>query len=121
MKKIEKKGEKILRKRELQDLKASYKKPRKKIQTGKILTVLSMILLAVNCVWVERFSMVAMLQWGDLSALPSLITAVVSTTIGEAVIFAIYSAKSYHETKEEEKIKLERERLGLLAEDNSVG
>jgi hypothetical protein len=66
-----------------------------------------MYVILINCFVVEIYSMWAMIKLSDLSALYSLIGAV----IGESVTYAIYCAKSFHETKEEERIKLERDKI----------
>ena len=74
-----------------------------KFTTSKLL----MFLILINCTIVEVYSMWVMYTLQDLSALYTLITAV----IGESVAYAIYSAKSFNETKEEAKITLEREKF----------
>ncbi len=51
--------------------------------------------------------MVVMYKLQNLDALYSLITAVIT----ESISFAVYAAKSYNETKQEELIKLERDKL----------
>ncbi len=70
-------------------------------------TKILMAFLFANCTVVEIYSMAAMYQLQDLSSLYALITAVVS----ESISFAIYAAKAYNETKHEELIKLERDRM----------
>ena len=70
-------------------------------------TKLIMALLLINCTVVELYSMWAMVYLENLDALYALITAV----IGETVSFLIYAAKAFAETKAEEEIKLERDKL----------
>lgn len=72
-------------------------------------TKLLMAFIFLNCTVVEVYSMVAMWVMMDLSPLYSLITAVVT----ESLSFAVYAAKAYNETKQEELIKLQREQIML--------
>lgn len=76
-----------------------------------------MAYIFINCTVVEIYSMVAMWHLGDLSSLYTLITAVV----GETVSFAVYAAKSYNETKQEEIIKLERDKMAQDTEPDREG
>jgi len=62
-------------------------------KSGFSTTKAAMVFLFANCTVVEVYSMVAMIMLTDLSALYSLITAVV----GEAVTFAAYSIKATKE------------------------
>jgi len=68
-----------------------------------------------NCTAVEIYSMAVMYLLQDLSSLYALITAVVT----ESISFAVYAAKAYNETKQEEFIKLERDRMemNIIEED----
>jgi hypothetical protein len=75
----------------------------KKFTTTKLL----MYIILLNCLVIEIYSMWVMVKLSDLSALYSLIGAV----IGESITYAIYCAKSFNETKEEERIKLERDKI----------
>ena len=90
---------------ELASIKNAYvnTKTKKKLTTTKVF----MWFIFVNCAIIEMYSMFVMFFLGDLSALTALIGAV----IGEAMTFAVYCAKAYNETKQEEKIKLEREQF----------
>lgn len=103
LQKIERKGEAILRKRELKKKINSYKAPRKKIQTSKIYFAL----LFFSCSCTQIFSMIAMWHFGNLDSLSVLI----GSTLTEGVGMLGYYLKSYHETKEEEKIKFEKEKF----------
>lgn len=76
---------------------------RKKFTTSKLL----MYFILINCSIIELYSMWIMYHLSDISALYSLITAVVT----ESIAYAIYSAKSFKETKEEALCNLEREKL----------
>lgn len=93
------------REMELASIKNAYvnTKTKKKLTTTKVF----MWFIFVNCAIIEMYSMFVMFFLGDLSALTALIGAV----IGEAMTFAVYCAKAYNETKQEEKIKLEREQF----------
>lgn len=89
---------------ELETIKSEYRDPPKKhFTTTKIL----MYLIFLNCFVIEVYSMWVMYALKDLSALYSLIGAV----IGESLSFAIYCAKSFKESKEEAIISLERDKL----------
>lgn len=74
----------------------------KKRTTTKVL----MYFILLNCTVVEVYSMIAMVVVGDLSSLYSLIGAVVS----ESISYAIYCCKSFNDTKEEQRNKLERDK-----------
>lgn len=76
---------------------------RKKLTTTKVL----MYLIFLNCLMIEVYSMWVMFTLSDLSALYSLIGAV----IGESISFAVYCAKSFKETKEEADAKLRRDKF----------
>ena len=75
----------------------------KRLSTTKKL----MYLILINCTAIELYSMWVMYHFADLSALYSLIGAV----IGESLSFAIYCFKSFNETKEEEIMKLQRDKF----------
>lgn len=70
-------------------------------------TKLLMAYIFLNCTVIEAYSMVVMWRLGDISALYALISAVVT----ESVSFAVYAAKAYNETKQEELIRLERDKM----------
>lgn len=76
---------------------------RKKFTTTKFF----MYFILINCTIIEIYSMVTMYLLQDLSALYSLIGAVV----GEGISYAIYCAKSFNESKEECRNKLERDKF----------
>ena len=97
--------EKRRRELELMSIKNAYvnTKTKKRVTTTKVF----MWFIFINCAVIEIYSMYAMFVLGDLSALNALIGAV----IGEAMAFAVYCAKAYNETKQEEQIKLEREQF----------
>lgn len=92
---------------EIRDVKRSMRRWQPP-STTKVL----MAYIFLNCTVVEIYSMVAMWHLQDLSALYTLITAVV----GETISFAVYAAKSYHETKQEEIIRLERDKMSVDAQ-----
>jgi hypothetical protein len=86
---------------------------KKKVSTTKLL----MLFIFGNCTIVEAYSMWVMYVLGDLSALYALIGAVIT----ESISFAIYCVKAFNETKEEERIRLEREKFeyeaGIYADE----
>lgn len=102
------KAERRRRKCELREIRRMYRrgdaeaeKRKKKRTTTKIL----MYFILLNCTIIEAYSMIVMYFLKDLSALYSLIGAVV----GESVSYAIYCCKSFNDTKEEKRIALERD------------
>lgn len=97
------------RKQKIREIKKSMRRIRLPTTTK-----LMMLFIFANCSLVEGFSMLAMWRFADLSSLYALITAVVTETMA----FAVYAAKAYHETKQEELMKLEREKLNA---ENEVG
>ena len=76
------------------------------ITTTKILSYYLFILCNIILV----YAMVAMWHFADLTYLGVIITDIV----GQIFIFGIYSIKSYKETKSEETIRLERDKLNAL-------
>lgn len=111
LRKIEKKGEQILRKRELKEKRDSYKKPKKKVQMTKVITWYLFILLNVVLI----YSMVVMYLFRDLSYLGVLITDIAA----QVITFLIYTCKSFKETKEEALINLEREKINISYDSDS--
>ena len=81
--------------------------PKMKNNKPMTTTKLIMYVILINCIVVEIYSMWIMYTLQDLSALYSLIGAV----IGESISFAVYCAKSFKETKEEALIALERDKF----------
>lgn len=92
------------RKNEIREINEKEKTPKKQFKRTTT-TKLLMYFIFTNCFMIEVYSMWVMVKLSDLSALYSLIGAV----IGESLSFAIYCAKSFNETKEEERIRLERD------------
>ncbi len=108
----EKKSKEILkarkreRKMELDAIRHQHKIERKKKRTT---TKVFMYFILLNCTIVEAYSMFVMYQLKDLSALYSLIGAVV----GESISYAIYCLKSFNDSKEEAKSLLERDKFNM--------
>ncbi len=109
MERVEREKKQCDREKELFDKRLEVRMVKKSMRTFKFPTTTKIIMafLLVNCTAVEIYSMVVMYQLQNLDALYSLITAVVTETIS----FAVYAAKSYNETKQEEIIKLERDKM----------
>lgn len=89
LRKIERKGERILRKRELKAKRDSYKKPRKKIQTSKLIAAYLFVLLNVVLI----YAMTMMYLFRDLTYLGVLISDIIS----QVVVYLIYIVKSTKE------------------------
>ena len=102
MRKIRLKNESKLRKQELRNMKKKYKQ-KKKIQTSKIF----FILLFISCFSTQIYAMVSMWHFATLDHLSTLIGA----TLAEGVGLLGYYMKSYCESREEEKLKFEREKF----------
>ena len=102
MRKIRLKNESKLRKQELRNEKNKYKE-KKKIQTSKVFFVL----LFLSCSSTQLFSMTAMWHYANLDSLSTLIGA----TLTEGIGLMAYYCKAYLESKEEEKLKFEREKF----------
>lgn len=114
LQKIERKGEEILLKQELKERKKSYKqKNKKKFQTSKIF----FLMLFLSCSSTQIFSMVAMWHYANLDSLSTLIGA----TLAEGIGLLGYYCKAYLESKEEEKLKFEKEKFYSQHEDDAVG
>ena len=87
----------------------AYRRQKKKRQASKIY----LVILFISCFSVQAYAMIAMWHFCDLSSLPTLIGA----TLTEGIGLLGYFCKSFFETKAEEEIKLEREKLGLSVDD----
>ena len=109
MERVEREKKQCDKEKELFDKRLEVRMVKKSMRTFKFPTTTKIIMafLMVNCTAVEIYSMVVMYQLQNLDALYSLITAVVTETIS----FAVYAAKSYNETKQEEIIRLERDKM----------
>ena len=102
------KSENRRRRNEIERIKQRNKEKPKNYFTA---TKLFMYFIFINCTAVEIYSMVIMYLFQDLSAL----TTLIGTVIGESITFAVYCAKSYHETKEEALMQLERDKFEVEA------
>lgn len=112
-KQLEEEEELYKKRAEIKELKKSMRKFQKPTTTKLV-----MAFIFINCTVVEVYSMWVMWYLLDLSSLYALITAVIS----ESISFAIYAAKAYNETKQEELISLERDRMDLeFSEDDPEG
>ena len=101
------KARKQRRKQELRDISSIYGSKRKKLIDMSTTTKQLMFFLLINCSVVEIYSMIAIWRFGDLSALPALITAVITETIS----FSVYCIKSYLETKSEKSLEFENKKF----------
>lgn len=113
------KAKKQRRKEELKEISTIYGSNRKKVFDMSTTTKQIIFFLLLNCTVVEVYSMLVIWRFGDLSALPALITAAVTETI----TFAVYCVKSYLETKSEKNLEFETKKLELdrsSANDNNV-
>ena len=98
--KAERKKENYKRKAEIRKIKAEC---RPKVETSKMLAFYLFVLL--NAIII--YSMVAMWVFRDFTYLGVLISDIAA----QVVIYAVYCVKAYKGKKEEEFIKLEREKL----------
>ena len=114
-------ADKVKLKQEIEQVKHSNDKSKKPLSFSKI----AVIFMLTNCVVIEVYSMFAMFWLNDLSALGSLIAAVV----GQCITLIAYSIKSskentangivYETTMKELEYKLENE--VDLQDDGAVG
>ncbi|MCD7785781.1 MAG: hypothetical protein LUH18_09485 [Oscillospiraceae bacterium] len=111
MKRVKREKKQCDRKKELYDKRLEVKLVKRSMRSFKLPTTTKIIVayIFLNCTVVEVYSMVVMWKLQNLDALYALITAVVA----ESVSFAVYAAKSYNETKQEEIIKLERDKMDV--------
>lgn len=79
------------------------------IETSKLLAIYLFVLLNVIVI----YAMVVMAITNDLSALPVLISDIAA----QVIVYAIYCAKAFKGKQAEEDIKLERDKLGLFADE----
>lgn len=86
-------AERVKQKQELKEIKHKNDKEKKPLTFSKI----AFIFLILNCSIVEIYSMIVMIKMYDLSALTTLISAVV----GECIVYCAYIAKSTIENKSE--------------------
>lgn len=107
LRQIEREGERKQLKDELKTKKEEYWPRRKWPSTSKV----AMCYIFISCTAVQIYSMAAMWHFGDLSALYSLIGA----TVGEAITFCSYEAKS---AKENTKGGIVRD-LALKSQDEA--
>lgn len=110
------------RRAEIRDLKNQYNvfhSRISKLATHKVI----MYFIFINCTVIEIYSMKVMVRFADLSALPTLMVAVIT----ESISYAVYCAKSYSGTKQEKiqelddkKFELEREIAQFQMENNMM-
>lgn len=106
IKKEELKSEKRKRKNHIREIKSQnryFSEKLHKFTTTKLL----MYLIFLNCIMIELYTMWVMFILNDLSALYSLVGAV----IGESLAFAVYCYKSFKETKEEQRLQFEKDQF----------
>jgi len=111
----DKRLEQVKREKEIYNQRLEIHDMRRQMRRWKPPTTTKILMAFIfgNCTVVEVYSMAVMYLLQDLSSLYALITAVIS----ESISFAIYAAKAYNETKQEEIIKLERDKLEMDIED----
>ena len=102
LKEVQKEKELFDKRKEIDEVKRSMRR-----WNPPTTTKIIMFFIFANCTVVEVYAMWVMWYLMNLDALYALISAVV----GESVSFAVYAAKAYNETKQEELIKLERDKM----------
>ena len=90
------------------EMKAIKREGRKKLGLTTTKLLCYYIFIMFNTVLV--YALVAMWHFADLSYL----SVIISDIMGQVVLFVIYSIRAYKDTKSEENIKLERDKLNLL-------
>ena len=106
-KKIKKIEEKIFWQNKKSEIKQLKKSNRKKLglTTTKLL---SFYLFAIFNV-ILLYALIAMWHFGDLSYLG----VIISDIVGQILVFGIYCIRAYLDTKAEENIKFEKQKIGL--------
>ena len=106
----------VKKEKELFDKRSEIDAVKKTMRRWKPPTTTKIIvaLIFINCTVVEIYSMAVMWFLQNLDALYALISAV----IGESISFAVYAAKAYNETKQEEIIRLERDKMEAGIEED---
>ncbi|MCD8013295.1 MAG: hypothetical protein LUG99_08985 [Lachnospiraceae bacterium] len=119
MERVEREKQQCDKEKELYDKRLEVKMVKRSMRSFRLPTTTKIIMafLLVNCTAVEVYSMVVMWKLQNLDALYSLITAVIT----ESISFAVYAAKSYNETKQEEIIKLERDKMSITDAASDAG
>lgn len=100
--------EKNFIKQKKMEMKAIKREGRKKLGLTTTKLLCYYIFIMFNTVLV--YALVAMWHFADLSYL----SVIISDIMGQVVLFVIYSIRAYKDTKSEENIKLERDKLNLL-------
>lgn len=107
-KKIDKIRQKSLMKQEIRQEKEKYQQP---METYKKMSFWLMKGIAINGLAVELYSMFAMIFLKDLSALGSLVAAVIATPVAELIVLSVYCIKSFMSKREEENLIFERDKM----------
>lgn len=113
LRKINERGARYLMKQELKEEKAKYKKPRPKMETSKIMAISLMSIMLFLLFLIIGATLYASFVLQATYLLQYLITGVVAVEIGELAVFATYCAKAFLSKKEEEQVKLEKEKNGI--------
>lgn len=90
------------------EMKELQREGRKKLGLTTTKLLCYYIFIIFNVVLV--YALVAMWHFADLSYL----SVIISDIMGQVVLFVIYSIRAYKDTKSEESMKLERDKLNLL-------
>ena len=90
------------------EMKELQREGRKKLGLTTTKLLCYYIFIMFNVVLV--YALVAMWHFADLSYL----SVIISDIMGQVVLFVIYSIRAYKDTKSEENMKLERDKLNLL-------
>ncbi len=109
--------ERLARKKDLYEKRATIRQIKRSMKKAPSTTKFLMAYIFLNCTAVEIYSMWVMWELMDLSALYALITAVVT----ESLSFAVYAWKAFNETKQEEIIRLERDKMELEDDSSASG
>lgn len=118
MEEIHREKERWEKERELYDSKREVHELKRSMLPIKMPTTTKLIVafLFANFTVVEVFSMIAMWHFENLDALYVLIT----TILAEPISFAVYAAKAYAGKKQEEQVKLERDKMSMEEADEPV-
>lgn len=92
--------------------KSELKRMKKEARKGVGLTTTKLLCYYIFIIFnvVLLYALIAMWHFGDLSYLG----VVISDILGQVLVYGIYSIRAYNDTKSEETMKLEREKLSAL-------
>lgn len=111
-KKYAKKIKRIEEKNFVLQKKMDLRRMRKNLRKGVGLTTTKLLCFYIFIIFnvVLAYALIAMWHFADLSYLG----VIISDILGQVVVYAIYSIRAYKDTKSEEEMRFERDKLNML-------